>query len=188
MRFAMAICFIAQLSVGIVLTSFSDGPWQLAILGVSFPLAAVSGVTMLRRWRTTYSIVAGSQLVFQCCSCVLGTQLGYGGAWIVLGTGLASILIGDQVLLSSRLYMKVSGSGLSSKEVISATTRSFWRILFFVAVVMVSSLLVLFLILAMDFGSLTLPFLLVSGLLVMISLYYLATRGTMIGDEEKPNI
>ena len=86
------------------------------------------------------------------------------------------------------MYVKVSKSGLSSKNAISATTRSFWRILFFVAVVMVSSLLVLFLILAMDVGSLSLPFLLVSGLLVMASLYYLATRGTMVGDEEKPNI
>lgn len=49
-------------------------------------------------------------------------------------------------------------------------------------------LLVLFLILAMDTGSLTLPFLLAAGLLAMISLYYLATRGTIAGDEEKPNI
>jgi hypothetical protein len=40
----------------------------------------------------------------------------------------------------------------------------------------------------MDIGSLTLPFLLIAGLLVMISLYYLATRGTFIEDEEKPNI
>jgi hypothetical protein len=37
-------------------------------------------------------------------------------------------------------------------------------------------------------GFLSLPLLLVMGLLVMISLYYLATRGTMIEDEEKPNI
>jgi hypothetical protein len=184
----MASCVIAQLSIGMVLAAFSGGTWQLAIIAVSFPLAALSGVTMLRRWRTVFSIVAGAQLVFQCCSGVLGTELGYAGAWIVLGTGLACLLIGDQVLLSSRLYERVSESGLSSKDVISATTRSFWRILFFMSLVMVSSLLVLFLILAMDVGSLSLPFLLVAGLLVMASLYYLATRGTMVGDEEKPNI
>jgi hypothetical protein len=184
----MASCVIAQLSIGIVLAAFSSGTWQLAIIAVSFLLAAVSGVTMLRRWRTAFSIVAGPQLVFQCCSCVLGTELGYAGAWIVLGTGLACLLIGDQVLQSSRLYESVSESRLSSKDVISATTRSFWRILFFMTLVMVSSLLVLFLILAMDVGSLSLPFLLVAGLLVMASLYYLATRGTMVGDEEKPNI
>jgi hypothetical protein len=82
----------------------------------------------------------------------------------------------------------VSESELSSKEIVSATLRSFWRILFFLAFVMVCSLMALFLILAMDIGSLTLPFLLIAGLLVMISLYYLATRGTFIEDEEKPNI
>ena len=34
----------------------------------------------------------------------------------------------------------------------------------------------------------TLPLLLIFGLLVMISLYYLATRGMMAEDGEKPNI
>jgi hypothetical protein len=188
LRFAMVFCVVVQLSTGIVLAVVSSGTWQLAIVALSLPLSAVTGVTMWKRWRTAFSVVAGGQLVFQCCSCVLGTGLGYFGAWTILGTGLTCLLIGDQVLSSSRLYVMVSGSGLSSKEVISATTRSFWRILFFVAVVMVSSLLVLFLILALDIGSLTLPFLLASGLLVMVSLYYLATRGTMTEDEEKPNI
>jgi hypothetical protein len=82
----------------------------------------------------------------------------------------------------------VSESGLSSKDVIAATMRSFWRILFFVGIVMICSFLVLFLILATDLGSLTLPLLLVLGLLVMVSLYYLATRGAAVSDEEKPNI
>jgi hypothetical protein len=188
LRFAMAICIIAPLSVWIVLAAFSSGPWQSAIVAISFPLAAVSGVTMLKRWRTAFSIVAGSQLFLQCCGCVLGTELGYAGAWVVLGIGLACLLVGDQGIWSGRLYVGVSESGLSSRDVVSATARSFWRILFFVAVVMVCSLLVLFLILVMDIGSLPLPYLLASGLLVMVSLYYLATRGTMSGDEEKPNI
>ena len=160
----------------------------VAVIAVSIPLAVVSGAAILIRSRASFSIITGTQLVFQCCSCVLGTNLGFVGAWLVLGTGLACLLIGDQVILSSHLYVMVSESGLSSKDVVSATMRSFWRILFFMAMVMVCSLLVLFLILAMDIGSLTLPFLLVSGLVVMVSLYYLATRGTMIGDEEKPNI
>jgi hypothetical protein len=184
----LAICIAEQLAIALVLIAFSDGPWQLAIIAISIPLAILSAVVAFLRHRASFSLFSGLQLIFQCCACVLGTGLGYAGAWSALGLGLVCILIGNQALLSSQLYVGVKESGLSSKGIVSATFRSFWRILFFMAIVMVSSLLVLFLILAMDIGSLTLPFLLVAGLLAMISLYYLATRGAMAGDEEKPNI
>ncbi len=159
---------------------------MIIVAGSSF--AVVSGVTMVKSWRMAFSIAGGSQLVLLCSSCILGTNLGFGGAWFVLGVGLAGLLIGDQVLVSRSLYDVMSESSLSSKAAIIAMEHSFWRILFFVASVMACSLLVLFLILAMDIGSLSLPFLLVAGLLAMVSLYYLATRGTTSGDEEKPNI
>jgi hypothetical protein len=179
---------VAQLFVGIVLVLFSNGPWQLIIVAVTFPASAISGAMMLKQWRIAFCVSIGTQLVFQCCAFVFATDLGFVGAWLALGIGLAILLIGDQILLSSRLYVTVSESELSSKEIISATLRSFWRVLFLLGLVMVCSLLALFLILAMDVGSLTLPLLLMAGLLVMISLYYLATRGTLIENEEKPNI
>lgn len=188
LRFAMAACVIAQLAIGTVLVALSSGPWQLATIAISYFLAILSGMAMLLRWRTAFSVFAGAQMVFQSSSCVLIADLGFAGAWCVLGIGLACLLVGDQALLSSRLYILVSGSQLSSNDVVSATMRSFLRILYFVALVMVCSLLVLFLILAMDVGTLTLPLLLIFGLLIMISLYYLATRGTMAEDGEKPNI
>ncbi len=179
---------VEQLAVAAVLIALTAGSWQVAVMAVSLPLAMASIVSAYYHHRTAFSAFAGSQLVFQCCACVIGTGLGYAGAWSVLGLGLACLLIGDQALLSSRLYARVNESGLPSKGVISATVRSFWRILFFIALVMISSLLVLFLILAMDIGSLPLPLLLVAGLLAMVSLYFLSTRRNMAGDEEKPNI
>jgi hypothetical protein len=184
----LTISLLEQLGVAIALIAFSAGPWQLAIIAVSLPLVALSGAAIYLHQRIPFSLLAGSQLVFQCCACVLGTELGYAGAWSALGLGLVGILLGDQALLSGQLYVGVNESNLSATAIVDATFHSFWRIVFFVAMVMVSSLLVLFLILAMDIGSLTLPFLLVAGLLVMISLYYLATRGAMAGDEDKPNI
>jgi hypothetical protein len=184
---AMIGCIGAQLGVGLVLTSVSTGEWQLAIIAATVLFAALSGAAMFAQRRTAFSICAGALLVFQCCAGVLATDLGFAGAWMALGVGLICLLVGNQALLSSGLYPAVSQSSLSSQEVLSATRRSFWRMLFFVALVMACSMLVLFLILAMDFGSLTLPFLLLAGLLLMISIYYLATHGT-VGDEEKPNI
>ena len=184
----MAMCIVEQLAVGAVLIALSNGAWQIAAIAVFLPLATASGVSAYYRHRTSFSTFAGSQLVFQCCAFVLATGLGYAGAWSVLGLGLACILIGDQALLSGCLYEGASGRSLSSKGIIWATVRSFWRILFFMALVMIISLLVLFLILAMNMGSLPLPLLLFVGLLTMVCLYYLATRRATAGDEEKPNI
>ncbi len=163
-------------------------PWQLVIVAATVLLAILNGAAIIKRWRAAFCVGTGALLVFQCSASVLATNLGFAGAWLALGIGLACLLVGGQMMLSSKLYEGVSETDLSSKERASTTLRSIWRILFFVALVMVCSLLVLFLILAMDFGSLTLPLLLIAGLLAMVSLYYLATRGTTAGDEEKPNI
>ena len=179
---------VEQLAVAAVLIALTAGTWQVAVMAVSLPLATASSVSAYYRHRTSFTAFAGSQLVFQCCACVLATGLGYAGAWFVLGLGLACLLIGDQALLSSRLYAGTHEGGLSSKGFLSATVRSFWRILVFMALVMISSLLVLFMILAMNVGSLPFPLLLIVGLLAMVCLYYLATRRTTAGDEEKPNI
>ncbi len=184
----MLISVIAQLSAGVVLALLSEGQWQLSVVGATLLAIAVSSVAMFKRRRTAFSLSTGALLVFQCCAFVLVTNLGFIGAWGALGIGLACLLVGNQALVSSGLYVGASEEGLLSKEVVIATRRSFWRILLFVGLVMACSMLVLFLILAMDLGSLTLPFLLVAGLLLMVSLYYLATRGTTTGDGEKPNI
>jgi hypothetical protein len=187
LNLALIGCIVAQLSVGLVLASFSQGGWQLAIVAGTLLASALSGAAALTRRRTEFSVSVGALLVLQCCAGVLATNLGFVGAWVALGIGMACLLVGNQALLSRELYHMGNGGGLSSKEPLSATWRSLSRILFFVALVMACALLVLFLILAMDFGSLTLPLLLIAGLLLMTSLYYLATRGT-VGDEEKPNI
>jgi hypothetical protein len=177
-----------QLSIGIVLALLSSGIWQIALAAVTFAFTGISSATVFKQWRTAFSVSVASLMVFQCCAGVLATNMGFSGAWVALGIGLASLLIGHQVMLSNRVYATIGEKALSSEEAIFATRRSLWRILFFVTMVMACALLVLFLILAMDVGFLSLPLLLVMGLLVMISLYYLATRGTMIEDEEKPNI
>jgi hypothetical protein len=90
---------MAQLSVGIVLVLFSSGLWQLIIVAVTFPVSVISGTMMFGQWRIAYSVSAGSLLVFQCCAFVLATSLGFVGAWLALGIGLACLLIGDQILL-----------------------------------------------------------------------------------------
>jgi uncharacterized membrane protein len=131
---------------------------------------------LFRLNQTNFSLLAGIALATQALLLVAWGNSGFELPWIVLGLGLLAIMLGNQSIRTSRLIASaVQESGPEEPSFRAVSLRGLLRIVYFVGLVMLVSLIVLVVSLNASIGTLTIPMAGAVILVILVALTLLAT-------------
>lgn len=169
---------VLALLVGLVVTTMllvGSVPAVLVVGGLGIALTAAGAWALWDGREMEFSLSAGASLVLNITAMVLYADQGYAVTWAAFGIGLATLMAGNHTCRSAEVLLvrrKVGEGGERSFH--RAALRGYLRVVLFVGLVMIISLLLLLLSLNAAVG--TMPSWAMAGLalMAMISLALLA--------------
>jgi hypothetical protein len=131
---------------------------------------------LFRLNQTNFSLLAGLALATEALLLVAWGNSGFELPWIVLGLGLLAIMLGNQSIRTSRLIASaVQESGPEEPLFRAVSLRGLLRVVYFMGLVMLVSLIVLVVSLNASIGTLTIPIAGAVILVILVALTLLAT-------------
>ena len=140
----------------------------MAMLGVAYTLAMLRGTSAL------FSLASGTMVVLACVLLVASSDAHFILSWAALGVGLTAILVGLQYRRSAELLGPSRTTREEEATFLRAARAGFLRILVFMGLVMLCSLLLLLFSLNLAIGGLPIWAMAALALLAMVGLGVLA--------------